>query len=246
MPVNGGRPRPTHRLRSEKPHQQLGRRGFDSRHLQECSGFFREHCWRCARPSGFVTIENRPSPLDRVADSNSRRLRAGPEFEVFRPIVITHAISVMNRLAVLQVPTEQLLDNENVFEDVRTRSRARVVGHPDHDVAGLVDGSSTFPISIRRFRNCSACSAGLGLRLLRSTTRTGCFAAASRASQMSTRRLKFTLALLATSHTRNVRMWCDTSNNAEDPCRVARPPAGLPGGTWRPSTRWRCKVAPFR
>ena len=140
-PVNGGRPRPTRRLRSEKPHQQLGRRGFDSRHLQECSGSFREHCWRCARPSGFVTIENRPSPLDRVADSNSRRLRSGPEFEVFRPIVITHTIAVVNRFAGLQVSTEQLLDNENVFEHVRTRSCARVVGHSHHDVAGLVEGS---------------------------------------------------------------------------------------------------------
>jgi hypothetical protein len=41
------RPETRHRLRSEKPRQGLGRRGFDSRHLQECSRL-REHCWRCA------------------------------------------------------------------------------------------------------------------------------------------------------------------------------------------------------
>jgi hypothetical protein len=29
----GGSPEINHRLRSEKSHQQLGRRGFDSRHL---------------------------------------------------------------------------------------------------------------------------------------------------------------------------------------------------------------------
>jgi hypothetical protein len=132
-----------------------------------------------------VTIENRPSPLDRVADSNSRRLRSGPEFEVFRPIVITHTIAVVNRFAGLQVPTEQLLDNENVFEDVRTRSCSRVVGHPHHDVAGLVQGSAALPVSIRRFRNCSACSARVRLCLPRPTTRTGRFAAAGRAPQVS-------------------------------------------------------------
>jgi hypothetical protein len=208
--VNGGRPRSTRRLRSEKPHQQLGRRGFDSRHLQECSGSFREHCWRCARPSGFITIENRPSPLDRVADSNSRWLRSGPEFEVFRPIVIAHTVAVVNRFARFQVSAEQLLDDENVFEDVRTCSCARVVGHSHHDVAGLMEGSSTLPISIRRFRNCSACSARLRLCLPRPTTRTGRFAAAGRASQMSTRWLKFTSALLAMPHALNVRTRCDS------------------------------------
>ena len=37
--MSSGAPRSFHRLRSENPHQQLGRRGFDSRHLHdECPG----------------------------------------------------------------------------------------------------------------------------------------------------------------------------------------------------------------
>ena len=46
------------RLRSEKSHQQLGRRGFDSRHLQECSGLVREHCWRCASTLGQILMDH--------------------------------------------------------------------------------------------------------------------------------------------------------------------------------------------
>jgi hypothetical protein len=35
--VSGGDSRPPHRLRSEKPHRRLGRRGFESRHLHNLS-----------------------------------------------------------------------------------------------------------------------------------------------------------------------------------------------------------------
>ena len=53
--------------------QRLGIMGFDSRHLQECSGFVesREHCWRCT--GTLVSGENFACPGDRVAHANGTR-----------------------------------------------------------------------------------------------------------------------------------------------------------------------------
>ena len=158
------------RLRSEKSHQQLGRRGFDSRHLQECSGLVREYCWRCANTLSVVAIKNRTRPLDCVAHTNPRRLRSRPEFEVLRSIVIAHPIAMVNRFTRLQVPSEQLFGDEDVLEYVWARSRSRVARYSQHYVTGLVKRPPSLPVTVRRLRNCSARRARLGLRLSRPTT----------------------------------------------------------------------------
>lgn len=54
-------------------------RGFDSPHLQECSGLdaSREHCWRCSEP--LVALQDLARPVDGVAISLGRTsLAASP------------------------------------------------------------------------------------------------------------------------------------------------------------------------
>jgi hypothetical protein len=196
----GSSPETNHRLRSEKSHQELGRRGFDSPHLQECSGFVREHCWRCARPPVVVAIEDDARPLDRVADANARRLRSSPQFEVLSSIVIAHTIAMMDRLARLQIPSENFFRNKYVFEDVWTRSGPWMVRNANHDVASLVQRASTLPVSVRRCSNRSARGASCRLRLPRSPTCTRRLRATGRAMQVSTGRPKLPAAFGTSSH----------------------------------------------
>ena len=51
----------------------------------------------------FVPRNDCARPLDRVAYSDTRRLRPRPEFEVLRTIVVTNSIAMMNRFTRFEV-----------------------------------------------------------------------------------------------------------------------------------------------
>ena len=88
----------------------------------------REHRWRCA--NAHVSVVDGARPLDGIANPDSRRLGPGPEFEVLGPIVVAHAVDVVNRLTFDQVPPEQTLCDQDVFEERRDFVRPGDVREP--------------------------------------------------------------------------------------------------------------------
>jgi hypothetical protein len=107
----------------------------------------REGCWRCTVTP--VTLNDLVSPGDSVADTNAGWLRGRPQLEVLRTIVISDAVPMMNRFALVQVPPKQVFRHENVLEDVWTTRRPRMAESADRDVARLVPRSTAFPVPIR-------------------------------------------------------------------------------------------------
>jgi hypothetical protein len=105
----------------------------------------REHRWRCARP--YVAVKDLARPGDRVADANPRRLRARPELEVLRAVVVTDAIDVVDGLPLHEVSPEDLFDNDNVLEHV-SKAGARVVRNPHERIAPLVASPASPPVAV--------------------------------------------------------------------------------------------------
>ena len=105
----------------------------------------REHRWRCGW--SLVTLEDGARPLDRVADPDARWLRVRPELEVFRTVVVPHAVSMMNGLAIEQMPAKQVLCHEYVLEPIRPTRRSRMTRCTHHHIPGLVPGTTTFPVA---------------------------------------------------------------------------------------------------
>ena len=60
-----------------------------------------EDCWRCT--TALVTTDDLVSPSDRVA---AARPRDRPQLEVLGRIVVTNAVPMMNRFAIMQVPLQ--------------------------------------------------------------------------------------------------------------------------------------------
>ena len=106
----------------------------------------REHRWRCANTH--VSVVDGARPFDGIANSDSRGLGPGPELEVLGPIVVAHAVDVVNRLTFDLVPPEKALCDPDVFEDVGTSSGPRMSRNPHHLVASLVSGATSFSVPI--------------------------------------------------------------------------------------------------
>ena len=152
----------------------------------------REHCWRCTMhptPSErvlVVSLKDRTSPFDRVAYSDTRRLRPRPEFEVLRTIIVTNSIAMMNRFTRFEVSTQHFFCNKNVFEHVRIRTNPRVIRHSNHHVSRLVQRSATLPIPIRRGCDGPTRRARRRLRLPRIAAHAHMFRPTCRATTMPT------------------------------------------------------------
>ena len=55
-------------------------------------------------------------PRDGIAHPDAGRLRAGPELQVLRPVVVTYAVAVMDGFRWQQVAAESSLHDDYVFE----------------------------------------------------------------------------------------------------------------------------------
>ena len=89
------------------------------------------------------------SPGDGVRDPDAGGLWPGPELQVLWPIVVPDAVTVMDGFLRQQVTAEDVLHDENMFEHVlATLADSGVPGRPEHDVAGLVPGPSSPPVTI--------------------------------------------------------------------------------------------------
>ena len=54
----------------------------------------------------------------------------------------------MDRFAIDQVATKEILGDENVFEHIAPTDDARVSGDANHDIPSLVTDTATLPMSI--------------------------------------------------------------------------------------------------
>jgi len=95
-----------------------------------------------------VTSKNFACPRDGVGHPDASWLRACPEFQVLWPVVIAHAVAVVDRLIWQQVAAEDLLHHQDVLEDVLTFAGARVTGCPGHDITSLVTSAPALPPAV--------------------------------------------------------------------------------------------------
>jgi hypothetical protein len=65
-----------------------------------------------------VTSKYFACPGDGIPHPDARWLWSRPEFKIFRAVVVSNAVSVMNRLRWQQMSAEQFLDHEDVLKDV--------------------------------------------------------------------------------------------------------------------------------
>jgi hypothetical protein len=111
----------------------------------------REDCWRCADP--LVAPEDCVRPFDGIADSDTRWLGGSPLFEVLGSIVVSNAVSMVNRFTIEQMSAKKLLHHENVLEDIWPTCGTRMARRADHDVPRLVPGPAAFPVPVGLCRN---------------------------------------------------------------------------------------------
>jgi hypothetical protein len=118
----------------------------------------REDCWRCA--DALVTLEDRVRPCNGIADSDTRWLGGSPQLEVLGAIVISNAVSMVNRFTIEQMSAKKLLRHENVLEDIRPTRGTRMARRSHRDVTGLVPRTSALPVAVRLRRNASTVATG--------------------------------------------------------------------------------------
>ena len=87
-------------------------------------------------------------PRDGITHSDPGRLGPCPEFEILRPVVLAHAVAVMDDLLSQQMTAKDLFHDEDVFEDVLTFTGPRMARRPDHDVPGLMAGAPSSPVTV--------------------------------------------------------------------------------------------------
>lgn len=71
-----------------------------------------------------MAVIDRARPFDGVTSPNAGRLRADPPLEVLRPVVVADVVEVVFGLPVLEVPTQEVLGDEDVLGDVPATSRS--------------------------------------------------------------------------------------------------------------------------
>ena len=77
-----------------------------------------------------ISSEYFARPRDSIAHSDAGWLRPGPEFEIFRPIVVAYAVTVVDGLRRQQVTAQDPFHHDYVFEDVLTFAGPRVSRGP--------------------------------------------------------------------------------------------------------------------
>jgi hypothetical protein len=96
-----------------------------------------------------IEIENLACPGDGVADTDPCRLGASPQLQVFWPVVVSNTVTVMYRLTRQEIPSQDLVHHEDMFEHVTDAAGGPGMrGNPPHDVSGLVPGLPTLPVAI--------------------------------------------------------------------------------------------------
>jgi hypothetical protein len=73
-------------------------------------------------------------------------LRPTPHLEVLRAVVVSNSISMMNGLAVDQIPAKDLFRYQYVLEDVWMASSPRMIRYAHHDIARFVARMPTLPV----------------------------------------------------------------------------------------------------
>jgi hypothetical protein len=75
-------------------------------------------------------------------------LRTGPELKVLGPVVVPNAVPVVDRFVQGEVPAQDRLHHQDVFEHISLAAAARMAGSMDHQVAGVVLGPATSPVEV--------------------------------------------------------------------------------------------------
>jgi hypothetical protein len=75
-------------------------------------------------------------------------LRAHPEFEVLRAIVIPDGVAMMNRLFWKQISTQEILHDQDVLKDVEASLRPWVSGLANNHISGLMSRAPAFPVAV--------------------------------------------------------------------------------------------------
>lgn len=101
-----------------------------------------------------------PCPGNCIRYADSAWLRAGPELQVLRAVVVSDAVAVVHGFFWQQVAAEDPLHDEDVLKDVVARAGPGMAGRPQHHVAGLVPGPAASPAAVRWSGHASAGSAG--------------------------------------------------------------------------------------
>jgi hypothetical protein len=100
-------------------------------------------------------------------------LRACPQLEVLRPIIVFDSIAMMNVLSGQEIPAEHLLHDKNVFEDIPSLVRPGVSWRQDHHVPALVPCPATLPVAVGGSAVVTAGVTGGRMHLLPRSARTG-------------------------------------------------------------------------
>jgi hypothetical protein len=103
-----------------------------------------------------------------------------------------------------------LFGDQDVFEHVRRTFGSRVVRHPHHDVTGLVNGATTFPVAIRFVGNGTTRGALRGFHLLRAPASAHGLRTTRGTSQVATGRNKGAATFDTLSHRETISSTYDT------------------------------------
>ena len=124
-------------------------------------------------------------PCEGVAGPDAGRLGSCPQLQVFRAVVIAHAVAVMHVLARQEIPAKRLLHDENVLEDVAAVARFRVLRSPDQRVSVSVPAPPASPVVVRWSALGVAGGTGGRFDLLASPARAEVAGPAGRAAQVA-------------------------------------------------------------
>jgi hypothetical protein len=119
----------------------------------------------------------------------------------------------MNGFTIAQVPSEKILGHKNVLKDRWTTRGTRMTGRTHHHETGLVPHTTTFPVAVRRSGNASRDCIDRRLDLFGAITLAHVSGATRRAANVTTRRPKDALTLLASTapHVTKVTSSCHTA-----------------------------------
>jgi hypothetical protein len=112
-------------------------------------------------------------------------LRACPQLEVLRPIIVFDSIAMMNVLSGQEIPAEHLLHDKNVFEDIPSLVRPGVSWRQDHHVPALVPCPATLPVAVGGSAVVTAGVTGGRMHLLPRSARTGVVGSTGRTAQVA-------------------------------------------------------------
>src|SRR5437764_14648808 len=119
---------------------------------------------------------------------------------VLRAIVVYDSVHVVNGLVGKEIPPQQLLHHEDVFEHVSHRPCAWVFRLPNHHVTRLVPRPSGLPMAVRMAGGIAAHRTRCGLPLLGRAASAAIPGSARRAPMVTARRLECPCPLRTDPH----------------------------------------------